>query len=67
MQEDEQEYPQPVKDILEAAGVLDVLPFSAEPVIPKDKGLPLPRPLSYEWDNEGERNQCNLRRCIHTF
>ena len=53
MQVEEMGYPKPVRDILEAAGVLDAVPYSAEPVLAGGSGVPLPRPLSYEWSDEG--------------
>lgn len=46
-------YPKPVRDILEAAGVLDAVPYSPEPVLAGASKVPLPRPLSYEWSDEG--------------
>ena len=60
VQAGEQNYPKPVRDMLEAAGVLDALPYSSEPVLAGGSGVPLPRPLSYEWSNEGESN-CSIR------
>ena len=43
-----------MKDLLEAAGVLDAVPFDSEPVFKPDSGLPLPRRLSYDLGEEGE-------------
>ena len=60
MQAGEPDYPQPVRDILEAAGVLDALPFDPEPVLAGGSGEALPRPLSYEWSNEGESSSAQI-------
>ncbi len=54
------EYPKPVRDMLEAAGVLDAMPYSSEPVLAGGSGVPLPRPLSYEWSNES-RSTCSIQ------
>lgn len=43
-----------MRDLLEAAGVLDAVPFDSEPVFKPDSGLPLPRRLSHDWSKEGE-------------
>ena len=44
-----------MRDLLEAAGVLNVVPFDSEPVFKPDSGLPLlRRRLSYGLGAEGE-------------
>ena len=53
VQAGELDYPKPVRDMLEAAGVLDAMPYSSEPVLAGGSGVPLPK-LSYEWSNEGK-------------
>ena len=56
LQGDEQGYPESIKALLAAAGVLDAVPFSPEPVFSGGSGeLPAPKPLSYEWGDTGER------------
>ncbi len=53
VQAGELDYPKPVRDMLEAAGVLDAMPYSSEPVLAGGSGVPLPK-LSYEWSSEGK-------------
>lgn len=60
MQGGEQDYPPPVRDILEAAGVLNALPFDPEPVLAQGSRLPIPKPLSYEWSDEGESSMLQV-------
>ena len=56
VQGDDQGYPESIKALLAAAGVLDAVPFSPDAVFSGGSGeVPAPKPLSYDWGDTGER------------
>ena len=56
IQGDDQGYPESIKALLAAAGVLDAVPFSPDPVFSGGSGeVPVPKPMSYDWGEAGER------------
>lgn len=67
------ELPNPVKDLLNQAGVLDAVPYDGQPIIKDGTKLPLlTEPSLYQWgEDEGEShtpyvedNPCRLARCL---
>ena len=55
MQEDDQGYPETIKALLAAAGVLHTVPFSPDPVFSGGSAeVPVPKPLSYDWGDMGK-------------
>ena len=54
MQGDDQGYPESIKALLAAAGVLDAVPFRPDPVFSGgSEEVPAPKPMSYDWGDTG--------------
>ena len=56
MQEERAEYPKPVQDLFNMAGVLHAVPYDGTPIIKDGKNLPLmPEPSHYQWSKDGKK------------
>ena len=63
VQEGQIEYPKPVQDLYNMAGVLNAVPYDGSPVIKDSKDLPLMPELSpYQWSEEGPLASSNTKR-----
>lgn len=61
MQEGQAEYPKPVRDLYNLAGVLDAVPYDGTPIIKDGKESSLMPKLSrYQWSQDGKNTSQSL-------